>query len=304
MHEIILTTNQAGRRFDRFLFSYLPNASHSLVYKLLRKKRIKLNGRRATGSEITAAGDIAAFYLSPETLQGFVDIKKTAPRNYGAVDVIHEDENILLVNKPAGLLTHSDKQGGQDNLIDRIIYYLYAEAPPDDFKPSVCNRLDRNTSGLVVCGKNMAAVQALNAVFANRMVEKTYLAVVCGCLKGSGILRGRLIKNESENRSYVTESGAEAHTEYEAVKTGSKFSLVKIKLHTGRHHQIRAHLADFGCPVAGDVKYGGERIEKKRNRLMLHAFSLKFCNNEIVPPYLAGREWQAPQPSDFTEVIK
>ena len=313
MREIILTQNQAGRRFDRFLFSYLVNAPHSLVYKLLRTKRIKLNGRRAAGNELTAIGDKVAFYLSPETLQGFI-AAEDAPLsgNWGPVDIIYEDEHILLVNKPAELLTHSDKAGGQDTLVDRLAYYLQTEGLPSAgglFKPSVCNRLDRNTSGLVACGKNMAAVQALNAVFAARKVEKTYLAIVCGQLEGRGDLRGRLSKDEKTNRSYVSESGMAAHTEYECVKVGAglsgseKFSLLKLKLHTGRHHQIRAHLSDIGHPLAGDVKYGGVQLAGDPYQLMLHCLSLKFLKHESVPVYLAGKEWQAPVPDKFMEVM-
>jgi len=300
MIEVTLTPNQANRRFDRFLLAYLGRAPQSLVYKLLRKKRIKLNGQRAHGNEVTAVGDQVIFYLASETLQGLMKEAGPPPRDWGPVDIIYEDEHILLANKSAGLLTHSDTPGSQDTLVDRLAYYLHEKT---DMLPSVCNRLDRNTSGLVACGKNMAAIQALHAIFASRKVDKTYLAVVCGRLEGRGVLKGYLYKDEKANRSYIfdqpRENAVKVHTEYECVSVGDGFSVVRIKLHTGKSHQIRAHFAALGHPLAGDVKYGGRSIGNKRGQL-LHCLSLRFLQIDSGPlAYLSGQEWQAAVPTAF-----
>ena len=305
MIEITLTSNQANRRLDRFLLAHLSRAPQSLIYKLLRKKRIKLNGRRAYGNEITAQGDIVTLYLAPETFRGFLAETAPPPRNWGPVDIIYEDDNILLTNKPAGLLTHSDIPGNQDTLIDRVAYYLHGKT---DFIPAVCNRLDRNTSGLVVCGKNLAAVQALNVIFAGRQVDKTYLAIVCGRMEGKGILKGYLLKDEKTNRSYIFDqpqkNAVMVNTEYECRLSGYNFSLLCIKLHTGKSHQIRAHFAALGHPLAGDTKYGGKPAGYRRGQ-MLHSSSLEFLHLEPGPlEYLSGQKWEAPLPKDFSQFLE
>lgn len=329
MTEIILDKNQAGRRFDRFLSAYLKNATASLVHKLLRKKRIKLNGSRAQGNEITAEGDKVTLYLSAETLENLTKDRRKqgqngqnpAALNLPPPSIIYEDENILLVNKPAGLLTHSTKPGNQDTLVDRISNHLRSiKANIENF--AVCNRLDRNTSGLVACGKNIPALQALNKIFATRQIEKTYLAVVHGKLTGSGVLKGYLHKDESANRSYILDEFQEGavlvHTEYDCDQVYENFSVLKVKLHTGKSHQIRAHLASIGHPIVGDTKYGGQplvgdikyngqpiantkvlasAIPKHRGQ-MLHCLSLHYLQCPAPLEYLSGCKWQAPIPTE------
>ncbi|MCL2399318.1 MAG: RluA family pseudouridine synthase [Defluviitaleaceae bacterium] len=307
MVEIVLTSNQANRRFDRFLCDYLKLAPKSLIYKLLRKKRIKLNGKRAEGSEITAIGDQVIFYLASETLQGFMKEAKPKPKHVAEPpDIIHEDDNILLVNKPAGLLTHSDTANSQDTLVDRLSYYLYDE--DDDFRPSVCNRLDRNTSGLVVSGKNMASIQALNSIFASRQVEKIYLAVVCGRLENAGVLKGYMIKDEKANQSYILPQQQEGavfiHTEYSTLSATDNFSLIRVQIHTGKSHQIRLHFSTLGHPLAGDIKYGGKRLENHRGQL-LHCYSLKFSNLKSgYLSYLSNRQWKASLPKIYENFLQ
>jgi len=302
MIELTLTSNQANRRFDRFLQSYLGRAPKSLIHKFLRKKRIKLNGKKALGNEITNIGDKVTFYLAPETIEELLTEKKQPTGNQiEPVDVLYEDENILLANKPAGVLSHSDSSNGnQDTMADRIAAYLYNEA--DDFSPALCNRLDRNTSGIVACGKNMAALQALNYIFAERLVDKIYLTIVHGRMKiQKGDLRGFIYKDNKANRSYITQSdnGHAVRTEFVCQETFGDFSLLRVKLHTGRSHQIRAHLADIGHPLAGDVKYGGKPVDFNEGRgQLLHCHLLRFKEIENSPlSYLSGKEWTSPLPA-------
>jgi len=304
--QITLTINQSGRRFDRVLAAYLSTAPKSLIQKLLRKKRIKLNGKKAAGNEITNINDVVTFYMSSETVAALQKPPKTATKTLQKpIKIIYEDSNILLVDKPQGLLTHSNKPGEQDTLVDRIIGYLKNA----EFTPSVCNRLDYNTSGLVACAKNMPALQALNAIFANRQVDKIYFALVQGELQGNDNLHGYIIKDTAANRSYIldypSESAIAVHTEYASQKiitqpNGKKISLLKIILHTGKSHQIRAHLANIGHPLVGDKKYGAETTKTGQK---LHCQSLIFKEIPTTSPlhYLTNQKYQAPIPNNFYE---
>jgi len=338
MREIILSQLEANRRLDKFLAHYLNRAPKSLVHKLLRKKRVKLNGKRAHGDEIVKAGDLVGLYLAPDTLaelraEGASVLPPAKP-----VNVVYEDEHILLLNKPAGLLTHSDKPGNsnefdttekfdnsadssnyakkvnfsnkgkQDTLVDRMLFYLHEKGEfvpfQTTFTPAVCNRLDRNTSGLIICGKQLPALQNLNAAFAAHVVDKIYLAVVHGKLLGNDSLRGFLHKDKKVNRSSVTnaENGEAVHTEYESVAVGNGFSLLRIRLVTGKSHQIRAHLAALGHPLAGDIKYGGKQISSARGHL-LHCYSIQFSPKAKGLEYLNGRLFSAPMPKTFAQFL-
>ena len=294
-----MTKNHVGRRFDKFLCSYFALAPKQVVYKLLRKKRIKLNGCRANGDEITALGDKVMFYLSQETFDSFRKPLKNA-ENMSVLDkeaIVYEDEYILLINKPVGLLTHPSKPD-EDSLSGRVARYLNLQG--DDFS-ALCNRLDRNTSGLVACGKDMAAVQALNAIFAKRQIIKTYIAVVCGRLQGVGHLRGYIHKDIAANRSYISKNGkTPVHTEYATLSTGLEFSTVKIILHTGKSHQIRAHFESIGHPLAGDKKYGGKPYKGSLGQ-MLHCSSFCFLQTDGILGYLSKQTFTTPTPPLFLQ---
>ena len=289
-----MTANDANRRFDRFLQAHLSQASKSLLHKLLRKKRIKLNGARAHGNEITSEGDKVTLYLSQETYDSFSQKEHKTLVDWGTIDIVYEDDNILLVNKQAGLLTHSDSSEPQDTLQERVAYYLQS------YQAAPCNRLDRNTSGLVVFGKNVPALQSLNAAFAERCVEKIYLALVHGRLEDKGELKGYLQRDSEAMRSHISdkEEGQFVHTEYEACKTSDEFSLLRVKIHTGRSHQIRAQFAALGHPLVGDVKYGGKAISGKRGQF-LHCLSLNFLDLSAPLSYLSQKELKTHIPEEF-----
>lgn len=285
---MIITAENAGRRLDKFLFGYLNEAPHSFVYKMLRKKRIKLNGNRAQGSETLSEGDELKFYLSPETIASFQSerfTKKTAP----LTGIIYEDANLLVVNKPPGLPSHGgmDKK---DHLLARVEYYL----KDHPYIPALCNRLDVNTSGLVVCGKNPRALKETNALFATQGLQKEYLAVVQGIVGNPGdkkILQNFYEKDTTINKAKIIQSGeVQIKTAYTVIATSKTHTLLRVSPITGKSHQIRVHLASIGHPLAGDKKYGGKPAQYAPGQL-LH------CHKITTPTH----SWEAPLP---TEIIQ
>lgn len=337
MRELVLTQADANRRLDKFLAQYLNKAPRSFLYKMLRKKRIKLNGGRAEGDEITAEGDRIAFYIAPETLDGFM-CERALPDVSAMPDIVYEDEHLLMLNKPPGLLTHpggkpdaskvqcSINSGSMgeydppsvqaDTLIARALYYLsqtgsYDNSRQATFTPALCNRLDRNTSGLVVCGKTLASVQTFNRLFSGRGMDKQYLAVVHGVCRGQGVLTGYYHKDTRSNTvsiitSPLSENSAEVITAYEAVcQTSSRihaYTLLRIKPVTGRSHQIRAHMASIGHPLAGDIKYGGQATPYAPAQL-LHCQRMTLAQAEGLP-YPKGHGWQAKPPESFLRCLQ
>ncbi|MDR3238898.1 MAG: RluA family pseudouridine synthase [Clostridiales bacterium] len=314
MRAVIITPADSGRRFDKYLARYMNTAPKSLIYKLLRKKRVKLNGCRAEGGEILREGDVVSFYLAEETMSCCMRAR-ALPKSAGDIDVIYEDEWILLINKPVGLLTHGDGTT-RDTLTDRALYYLHAKKVFDassasTFTPAVCNRLDRNTSGLVVCGKTLAAVQALNRMFAEGKARKDYLAAVTGIVRKGALLRGFWEKDGTANQAAVRREGAgkEIFTEYAPIGYGEGCSLLRIRLHTGRSHQIRAHMQSIGHAVLGDPKYG----DLARNAWLfekyaipsqlLHAERIFFMEPGGVLGRYYRRAWAALLPDPFQTFV-
>ena len=298
--ELVVRTDNAGRRLDRFLFAYMNSASHSFVYKMLRKKRIKLNDKRAGGGEILAVGDRLRFYISSDTIGGFrkevhVDEAKPMP------EIIYEDSDVLVVNKPAGLVSMGGMEGKIDHLLARLLFYLQKKGdyPPDaDFTPGICNRLDVNTSGLVVCGKNLKTLQKFNALFKDRKIAKEYAAIVDGTAGAVGetrILRGFIEKDKKARIAKISQlksgSSQEAITKFTVLASGRAHSLLSVEPVTGRFHQIRAHLSSIGHPLHGDKKYGSKGGQWP---LLLH------CRCLTVD---GGDSWEAPMPKIFEERV-
>ena len=301
MRKYTIGPNDAGQRLDGFLGKACPGLASSLIQKLVRTKRVKVNGKRAEPSQRLSAGDTVDVYVYEERLAEFTRGQTEAPPE---VTVVYEDANILLADKPQGMLCHPD-DGGQpaDTLIARIQSYLRAKgewdpARENSFVPSLCNRIDRNTGGLVIAAKNAAALREMNEAIRLRQVEKRYLCVVHGTMeRRSGRLENYLRRDTEKKRVFVERERGEyartAVTEYRALAEKEGLSLLEVRLITGRTHQIRAQMAAAGHPLLGDGKYGTNALNRGYdvNRQALWAYRVRFH----IPPenpalgYLAGR---------------
>lgn len=287
MKEFIITKNDASLRLDKFITKNCPGLPSSLMFKYIRTKRIKVNGKRAEISTRLNEGDIINAYINDEF---FAEVKPkydflSAP---SSIDVVYEDENILLVDKKQGLLVHPDKNEYSDTLISRIVHYLYdkGEYNPQDensFRPALANRIDRNTGGIVIAAKNAEALRILCDKIKYREIDKRYLTIVHGVPKNkSATLEGFLEKNQEKNKVYLTKSKTENArsiiTKYSTIESKNNLSLLEIELLTGRTHQIRAHMASIGHALLGDGKYGKLKEDKKLgfNKQALYSYSLSF----------------------------
>lgn len=304
MKSFTVAANDAGQRMDKFIGKAAPRLPKSLLYKSIRTKNIKLNGRRAEISSKLAVGDIVSVYLPDEFFEP-LSPKYDFLSAGTALDIVYEDENILLANKPQGLLSHPDKNEYGDTLIGRIQRYLYekGEYLPEEensFKPALANRIDRNTGGIVIAAKNAAALRTLCQKIKDREIDKRYLAVVHGIPeKQSATLTGYLQKNEEKNRVYMnsrkTDENRTVKTRYRVLAKNRNLALLEIELLTGRTHQIRAHMASIGHPLLGDGKYGRLAEDKKAgfNKQALWSYSLefKFTTPAETLEYMNGRRF-------------
>lgn len=360
MREINVSTNEAGQRLDKLLRKYLKNANTSFIYKMLRKKNIVLNDKKAEGKEILNLGDSVKMYFSEETFatmtgrtgqnSGSAEANREAVasasaqtasagknsaqtrrgtssgnsserREKRAFDVeefrkhiVYEDENLLVLNKPAGWLSQSDGSG-LPSVNERCLQYLMAtgaltETQLQTFKPGIANRLDRNTSGLILFGKTLPALQALAGLLRDRTMEKYYLAIVCGDIDHAQRIDGYLAKDERTNRVEIRPQpfpdAVEIHTAYEPLKRSTNYTVLKVHLITGKTHQIRAHLRAIGHPIIGDPKYGRKdanayyRTHGGVKAQLLHAWELHFPETLDGPlRNLAGRTITAEPPKEF-----
>ena len=317
MKEFQIRDNEAGQRFDKYLSKLLRNAPKSFFYKMLRKKNITLNGKKATGNEKLEAGDTIKLFLSDETFDKFSE-QKQAARAVTALEVIYEDRDILLINKPAGMLSQPD-DSGEPSMVEYLTGYLLekGELTEEDlrtFRPSVCNRLDRNTSGLVAAGKSLTGLQELSSLFHDRSLHKFYRCLVNGVIKNEKYIKGYLHKDEKCNKVTVQEtetSGAlPIETRYRPLGGNGTVTLLEVELITGRTHQIRAHLAGTGHPLIGDYKYGRRTLNDEYCRKyglksqLLHAYRLEIPEIEGRLSYLSGKEFTAPLPYLFQKILK
>lgn len=311
MKQIKVTKNEAGQRLDKLLAKYLREAPKSFLYKMMRKKNITLNGKKPQGNELLQEGDEIRLFLADETVEkfrgGHAD-QNQYPK--AELEVIYEDEHILLINKPAGMLSQK-AEPGDVSLVEYLIAYLLekgsiTEAELESFRPSVCNRLDRNTSGIVVAGKSLLGLQTMSRLLKERSMRKYYLCIVSGKMTGTRHLKGYLTKDGKSNTVTVTQTpGKDAkpiETQYRAFTSSGDLTLLEVHLITGRSHQIRAHLASIGHPILGDSKYGDARINRRYRQShhvtaqLLHACRLEFPVMEAPLSHLSGKAFTAAPP--------
>ncbi len=303
MKEFIITKNDATLRLDKFIVKNCPTLPTSLMFKYIRTKRIKVNGKRAEISTRLNIGDVVSAYINDEF---FVKLKPTydflsAPKKF---DIVYEDENILLADKKQGVLVHPDKNEYTNTLIARIQHYLYdkGEYNPDDensFRPSLANRIDRNTGGIVIAAKNAEALRILCDKIKTRELNKKYLAVVHGVPKQkTATLEGYLEKNEDKNMVFLSsnrsQNGKTIKTKYKVLSSKNNLSLVEVELITGRTHQIRAHMASIGHPLLGEGKYSKSNDKKLGfDKQALYSYSLEFDfkTDAGILNYLNGKKF-------------
>lgn len=293
MKEITINENDANQRLDKFLTKYLADIPQSMLYKGLRKNCVRVNGRHVKdGKYMLRTGDELKLFFKDEFF-------KDAPLFHvsgGDIDVVYEDENIILINKESGTVVHADDKGTSDTLLSRMQSYLYKKGEYDpenehSFAPSFCNRLDRNTSGIIIGAKNAAALRIINEKIRSREIKKTYVCIVDGITDSEGNLTSYLTRGDKKVSvsDTKTKNSKLIKTKYKTLSHGNDQSLIEVELETGRTHQIRAQMAYISHPLSGDKKYGS----KKSGKIHLTSCTLRFefTSDAGILNYLKGREF-------------
>lgn len=308
MKEFTIKNNDSGQRIDKFLTKAMPSLPKSMMYRLIRKKDIKINGRRCDVSAILAEGDVVRVYVRDETL---AEKKKVLSfmTSSDDIQIVYEDNNILVVNKPVGVDSHSNAASSSDTLIDRVKKYLWkkGEYLPDQessFAPALCSRLDRNTAGLVTAAKTAAALRELNSAIKNGWIHKIYRCVTVSAPPiHESVETAYHRKDDDRNIVRISDTPADGYREirtgWRTVAEKNGLYLLEVTLYTGRTHQIRAHLAHLGAPLLGDGKYGDIKANKRHAvfRQQLCAYALEFAlpvSSELS--YLNGKRIIGSQP--------
>ena len=312
MREIKIAKNDAGQRLDKFLTKAL-DLPVGLLYKSIRTKKIKVNRKRAENNTVLVEGDLIQCFLAEEffaKLDKNDDVSISFDKIQPKLDIVYEDENIMLLNKRPGVSVHEDEDSKVNTLIAHVQAYLYQKGeynPTDEqsFAPALCNRIDRNTGGIVIAAKTAEALRIMNEKIKLREIDKYYLAAVHGIpKKKEDTLNGYLIKDEKLNKVRVYDDnpprGAKnIITKYRVIATKGTDALVEVELLTGRTHQIRAHMAHIGHPLVGDGKYGvnkGDRANGyKFQALYSYKLRFNFKGESTVLEYLNGKEFSIPK---------
>lgn len=338
MQEFIIKSNEAGQRLDKFLHKYLKEAPNSFLYKMLRKKNITLNKKKADGKEILNEGDCICFFFSEETFlkfrgqehlqDSFAKNKnhtsyaeyETAYQKIKGVEIIFENEHVAFLNKPTGILSQKSNQN-DFSLNEWWIGYLLHEGSIqrkqlETFKPSICNRLDRNTSGMVVCGKSLIGTQTMNRLLKERSLKKYYRTFVKGKVSKEAYCKGFLKKDESQNQVFFQPYLSQKDSGFVAIETAYRpisyldgCTYLEVELITGKTHQIRAHLAALGHPILGDTKYGDGKWNQKYASLLkgekqlLHSYRMEMPLLEAPLEELSHQVFLAKEPEIY-EILK
>ena len=307
MKEFTINANEAGQRFDKYLKKLLKEANTSFIYKMLRKKNIVLNGKKADGTEKLNVGDEVKLFLADETFDKFHGAAAST-KQFEAytqipakkLDIVYEDDDVIIINKPVGMLSQKAKPADISANEYIIAYLLQSGALTQEalntFKPSICNRLDRNTSGLLIAGKTLKGLQEMSEALKERSAQKYYRCIVSGTLKEKTYLKGYLSKDERTNKVTIyktkpTDPTIEClpiETEYRPITSVNGYTELEVHLITGRSHQIRAHLSSIGHPIVGDGKYGNRKINEifaskcKVRGQLLHAYRMEFPDGKVV----------------------
>ena len=306
MKEIIITKADHGHKVEKFVRKFLSDAPLSFIYKLFRVKDVKVNGKRIGKDYILSENDLLQIYVTDKQLEEFRKPRTTVKSSI-QLDIVYEDENIIIINKPSGLLVHGDSLEKRLTLQNVVLNYLmekgeYNPSNETAFTPAPCHRLDRNTSGLIVFGKNIESLHQLEELFKDKTnIKKEYLALVAGKLFGKGKIDAPLYKDEKNKTVYIrsiSQGGKNALSYYESKKNFKDKTLLSVEIVTGRTHQIRVHLAHIGHPILGDAKYGNYKANKifqeKYNyqNQFLHAYKLSFLEIGDGLSYLSNKTFE------------
>ena len=304
MRELKINKNDADQRLDKFLLKHFRTMPKSLMYKYIRKKCVKLNGKKCDAEVMLREGDVLTFFIKDEFFEAAEEKHYEFLKAPVKLDIVYEDENILLIDKKPGVIVHPDKSYHFDSLVARVQHYLYEKGEYDpeaeqSFSPALVNRIDRNTGGIVIAAKNAESLRILNGKMKSRELEKYYLCLVHGVPEPeSGLLEGWIVKNESQNKVRVysrpVDGAKEIRTKYRLVSRRGEYSLLEIELLTGRTHQIRAQMSAAGHPLVGDSKYSrGKKSPDTFKYQALYSYRLKFNfkTDAAALSYLNGREF-------------
>ncbi len=316
MKEIIITKQDEGKRIDKYVRKILPDAPLSFIYRLFRKKDIKINNKPKDISYILKDQDVLRIYVTDKQLEEFAKPKEMRQVKVN-LDIIYEDENILIINKPRGILIHGDANEKRMTLSNQVLNYLYAKGEYDPtnkgFVPGPAHRLDRNTSGIVIFGKKTTILQELFELFKNRdAISKYYLLLVNGVIKKDGIIDAPLLKDEEKGLVKVdfSSDSKTAITKYYVRKNYSKYTLIESELVTGRTHQLRVHFAYINHPICGDSKYGDFSLNKQFskeynfNNQFLHAYKIEFKEIKGQLSYLSNKIFNASLPKEEESILE